>query len=436
MPHKEDVIEIFCHAVNMVKPDTLMANTVYVADNILYVNNIHCADLSTFGNIYITGAGKAVSLMAAHIENILGNRVYTGQIIPKYHHSIPLKKIIQTEASHPIPDENSVIHTLQIINVVQKLGSNDLVIMLISGGGSALMTDLPPFTSLDNIKQLSQLLLSSGADIHEINCVRKHISQIKGGGFARLAYPANIVSIILSDVIGNSLSVIASGLTAPDSTTYSDALDILEKYKITAKVPAPILTHLLHGKQGVTPETPKSGDKIFDRVKNHIIGSNLIALKYAKSKAETLGYEAVIVTDTLCDDVEVVADIISHTLLQAKVEKPTCFIFGGEPTVSVTGTGLGGRNQHLAMLMAAKIDGKQNITFLSAGTDGTDGPTNAAGAVVNYETTANSTKQKIDIQNYITNNDSYHYFSKAGGHLFTGPTQTNVMDIMLGIVTP
>ena len=428
--------EIFLAGVEIVKPDILIPHFVSLENDVLKIEN-HRFQLAEIRNIYLTGAGKASALMAKAIENILGSRISSGHIVTKYGHAVPLKYAFVTEAGHPVPDENGVKGTENILSIVNKASKDDLVICVISGGGSALLTDIPDGCTLNDLKILTDLLLKSGANINEMNCIRKHLSKVKGGMLSSAAYPARVVSLILSDVIGDPLDVIASGPTAPDPTTFKDAMDIIEKYGIKDKIPAGITKILNEGLNKIRKETLKESDEAFRLTTNLIIGNNRLALKKAREKAEALGYTTKIITDSLHSDVEDVADYIFSKLIKYRNEKPgkkSCLLFGGEPTIKITGDGLGGRNQHLALLMAQKINGINGVVFLSGGTDGTDGPTDAAGAIAEPETLKRSEVLGLDINKYISNCDSYNFFRQEGGLIKTGPTQTNVMDLIVVLI--
>lgn len=428
--------EIFLAGVEIVKPDILIPHFVSLENNVLKIEN-HRFQLAEIRNIYLTGAGKASALMAKAIENILGSRISSGHIVTKYGHAVPLKYAFVTEAGHPVPDENGVKGTENILSIVNKASKDDLVICVISGGGSALLTDIPDGCTLNDLKILTDLLLKSGANINEMNCIRKHLSKVKGGMLSSAAYPARVVSLILSDVIGDPLDVIASGPTAPDPTTFKDAMDIIEKYGIKDKIPAGITKILNEGLNKIRKETLKESDEAFRLTTNLIIGNNKLALKKASKKAEALGYTTKIITDSLHSDVEDVADYIFSKLIKYRNENPekkSCLLFGGEPTIKITGDGLGGRNQHLALLMAQKINGINGVVFLSGGTDGTDGPTDAAGAIAEPETLKRSEVLGLDINKYISNCDSYNFFRQEGGLIKTGPTQTNVMDLIVVLI--
>jgi len=436
MNQRQTAIDIFLAGVESVKPDNLIRRYISLSDNKLKVENL-IFDLSLIKNIYVVGAGKASALMAQELELILGKRISEGRIITKYHHSVPLKYIEITEAGHPVPDENGIKGTKEILSIVQKAEKDDLVICLISGGGSALLTDVPEGCTLEDLKSLNDVLLKSGASITEMNCIRKHLSNIKGGLLAKAASPARVISLILSDVVGDPLDVIASGPTAADPTTFADALLVLKRYKLEEKIPPQILRVLRDGFNNKRQETLKESSEIFHLTTNLIIGTNKLALKTAKEKAESFGYESQIITNTLDGDV---ADVANYIVRMAKGSKQLisdnkiCLLFAGEPTVKVAGKGLGGRNQHLALMVASLIKDIPGITFLSGGTDGSDGPTDAAGAVVDANTSCYANELKINMEMYFENCDSYHFFKEEGGLIITGPTQTNVMDLMIALV--
>jgi glycerate 2-kinase len=436
MTRRQTAIDIFLAGVESVKPDNLIKRYVSIDKNILHIENISI-DLDMTGNIYVIGAGKASAMMAQAVESVLGSRITSGHIITKYGHSVPLSFTGITEAGHPVPDDNGVKGTDMVMSIVNKAGKDDLVICLISGGGSALLADVPEGCTLDDLKVLSSILLKTGADITEMNCIRKHLSKVKGGLLARAAAPARIISLILSDVIGDPLDVIASGPTAPDPSTFADALSIIKKYKIENEIPQKILELLQQGFEKKRVETVKESDEILLRTSNLIIGTNKLALETAKEKAESLGYNSQIITNTLDGDVGDLAGYIVETAKKykpGKDEKKSCLLFGGEPTLKVTGSGLGGRNQHLALLAAVLLKDLPGITVLSGGTDGTDGPTDAAGAVADCETIKNASDKQLDIRQYIDNFDSYHFFKIEGGLLITGPTKTNVMDLIIVLI--
>ncbi len=429
--------QIFLAGVERVLPDRLISMAMYLEDNSLFINDFSF-NLDSVRNIYVIGAGKASALMGAEVERILGERITAGHIVVKYGHSCKLKKITVTEAGHPVPDANGFRATGSILGIAAMADSNDLVICLLSGGGSALLADFPEGSTPDEMMTMNDLLVQSGSSINEINTVRKHLSYIKGGQLAKAVYPGTLVSLILSDVTGDPLDVIASGPTVPDPSTFKQALEVLSKYNLTVNTPGGVINYLSEGALGRRSETPKPSDPVFDRTFNILIGNNKLALEAAVRKAVGLELNAEIITDRVVGDIAEVAEYIVDTAFKYQsdknVKKPACLIFGGEPTVKVTGNGSGGRNQHLALHCAGLLRTHMGITVLSAGTDGNDGPTSAAGAVVDYETYDAAVMKGFIPEEYLGNFDSFNFFRRDGGHIITGPTMTNVMDIVVAIV--
>ena len=436
MDKREAAIEIFLAGVENVKPANLIRRFVALTGNVLIINELKF-ELSEIKNIFLIGAGKASAMMAQEIESILGSRITEGHIITKYHHIVPLKYTGITEAGHPVPDENGLKGTEKMMAIAEKATKDDLVICLLSGGGSALMADIPEGCALSDLKILNEVLLKSGADIGEMNCIRKHLSKVKGGQLAKTIAPATAVSLILSDVIGDRLDVIASGPTAPDPATFADALQVIEKYRIEYRIPLQIMQFLKEGLDGKHPETLKENEELLKLTYNFIIGSNTLALNESAQKAKSLGYETTIITNALEGDTERVAEKIVEAALRTQNERKgekVCLLFGGEPTIKVKANGLGGRNQHLALITAKLLENTSNITLLSGGTDGSDGPTEAAGAVCDSHTSVNAQNLHLNIERYINEFDSFNFFKKAGGLVITGPTQTNVMDIIVVLI--
>jgi len=428
---------IFLAGVESVLPDRLITREMSLKDNRLKIGNL-IFSLETMENIYVIGAGKASAMMGAEVEKILGERITDGHIVVKYGYSCKLKYIEVSEANHPVPDANGLRATKEILKIAEMANWSDLVICLLSGGGSSLLPDISEGSSSDDMIKVNDLLINSGACITEINAVRKHLSGVKGGQLARVVYPATLVNLILSDVPGDPLDVIASGPTVPDPTTFRQALSVLAKYDLTESVAPAVLNFLNEGVAGKRAETPKPGDPVFSKTFNILVGSNKMALEAAKRKALEFNINAVIIDDQLQGDTFTVAEYIVETSLKFKNDenevKPVCLLFGGETTVKMTGKGAGGRNQHLALLTALLLQDKPGITILSAGTDGNDGTTDVAGAVVDSDTIAEALSKNINPEKHLTGFDSYHFFKKAGGHIITGPTMTNVMDIIVVIV--
>lgn len=369
--------------------------------------------------ILVAGAGKASARMAQGLERILGSRITGGLINVKDGHTAPLRYIELNECSHPVPDERGVAGAKRIAELCAAAGPGTLIICLISGGASALMPLPVAGITLAEKQETTRLLLACGATIHEMNAVRKHLSAIKGGRLAALAAPAQVISLILSDVIGDDLAVIGSGPTAPDPSTFTDALSILDRYKLRERVPAAVRTHLEQAKD----ETPKH----LDNATNIIAGSNRQALQAATAAARDLGYPVLVLSSRIEGETRDIARMHA-AIIQEHVG---CVLSGGETTVTIRGAGLGGRNQEFALAAAIAIDGMRETLVLSAGTDGTDGPTDAAGAWSAGDTVARSRALGMDAQKSLDANDSYRFFEALGDLVKTGPTGTNVMDLRI-----
>ncbi len=397
--------------------------------------------LDRYRRIYVVGAGKASAAMARASERVLGRRVTSGLINTKDGHLAPLRRIALNECSHPVPDERGVHGARRIMEMVQGAEAGDLVLCLISGGGSALLPAPADGITLGEKQETTRLLLACGATINEINAVRKHLSAIKGGQLARLAAPANVVALLLSDVIGDPLDVIGSGPTAPDAATFASAWAVVEKYGLAGKVPAAVRARLEAGVAGGAPETPKAGDACFRRVKNLIVGSNRLAVQAAAVKAKELGYRPLVLSTTIDGETREIAAMhcaIAREVLESgrPAKPPLCLISGGETTVTIRGDGLGGRNQEFALAAALQLQGTPGVLAFSAGTDGTDGPTDAAGAMADGATTERAAALGLNAAALLANNDAYRFFSPLGDLLKTGPTGTNVMDVRLVLIRP
>jgi glycerate-2-kinase len=389
--------------------------------------------------VFLCGAGKGAAPLTKAMEELLDDHLNGGDIIVKYEHLADLLKIKLHEAAHPVPDENGLKSTEILLDHLDNLTERDCVFVLLTGGGSALLESLPEDIKLDDLQKLSSVLLQCSATIHEINCIRKHISRIKGGQLARKIHPARCVTLALSDVIGDDLSVIASGPTSPDPTTFVDALDILDKYEVTTRIPIEILNHLKRGFEGKIPETPKEDDEIFKTVTNIVVGNNRLALNRAKDIAESLGFNTIILTSMLEGEAKEIAKVVASIIKEIQLtdtplKKPACVLLGGEPTVKIQGSGKGGRNQELALAVALS-NIHDPFICVSVGSDGTDGPTDAAGAIVDNTTFGRGENEGLNALGYLKNNDAYNFFSPLGDLIFTGPTGTNVMDIVFALVT-
>jgi len=435
---REAAREIFAAAVRAVDPGEAVRRHVIREGTRLRVGT-EILDLAAIRQIIVVGCGKAAAPMAAAVEGILGERIARGVVVTKYRHLHPTATIRVHEAGHPVPDAAGLAGAEAVLDQVRRLGPQDLVLLLISGGGSALSPAPVAGISLADKQALTTALLACGADIREMNAIRKHISRIKGGQLARAAQPAQVAALVLSDIVGDPLDAIASGPTVPDPTTYADALGILDTYGIRGEIPASIRARLEAGARGEVPETPKPDDPLFARVRNLIVGSNLQALEAAQAEAGRLGLAPMILSSSIEGETREVARM--HAAIAREIRctghplaPPACLISGGETTVTLKGSGKGGRNQEFALAAALDIAGVPGVVVLSGGTDGTDGPTDAAGAIVDGETCARAAGQGLDARASLSANDSYHFFQALGDLLITGPTNTNVMDVRLVLV--
>ena len=436
---REHALAIFNAAVAAVQPSCLLPKNIRLENDKLFLHE-QCFSLEETGNIYVIGAGKASAAMAMETERILGDIIAKGAVVTKYGHGLPLQKIKCIEAGHPLPDENSVQAGNEIMAIATEAGKKDIVIALISGGASSLLADYPLGTSLKEVQELFDLLLRCGATINEMNIVRKHLSLIKGGQLAKATYPATLVSFILSDVIGDPLDIIASGPTVADTSSFKDAYAVLNKYQLITKVHPAINAWMQKGLKGEIADTPKPGEYYFERTDNHLIGTNRIALEAAADKAKALGFATFITTDKLSGEANEEAKNLVDYLSLYRGAKPACILMGGETTVTLKGKGKGGRNQQFALAALQELinhnTGATRVPLiLSAGTDGTDGPTEATGALIDADTIKKTNELGLDVSSFLNNNDAYNFFAKAGGHIITGPTQTNVMDIVIALVS-
>jgi len=392
-------------------------------------------DLDRYERIFVVGAGKAGGTMARAAEQFLSGRISAGCVNVKDGDTARTRLIELRPCGHPVPDERGFNGAKRIAEICTEAGENDLVICLLSGGASALTPYPAPPITLAEKQETTRLLLACGADIHEINAVRKHISAIKGGQLARLAAPAHIISLILSDVVGDDLDVIGSGPTAPDASTFRVAFSVLEKYDLRERVPARVRERLRNGAR----ETPKAADPLFENVENIIVGSNQKSLESAARAAKDLGYKTLILSSTIEGETKDVARMHAAIARQIRTYEqparpPVCVISGGETTVTMRNgnAGKGGRNQEFALAAAIEVAGLEDILILSAGTDGTDGPTDAAGAMADGTTVARADSKASDA---LRNHDAYPLFEELGDLITTGSTGTNVMDLHLILVS-
>lgn len=419
-PLRKHALEIFRAALEAADPEQCVLRNCAVESEALRCGGRRY-DLRRFERIFVVGAGKASAGLAAAVERLVGDRITDGLVNVKYGHTQPLRRVRLNECAHPIPDRSGLEGAREIAEIARGAGKRDLLICVLSGGASALLPlPVPPIT-LKRKQQITQRLLRSGADIHQMNTVRKHLSAIKGGQLAKLAAPATLITLILSDVIGDDLDVIGSGPTVPDRSTVEDA------------------RALLSGQDLPWVETPKPGDPVFKRVQNLIVGSNRLAIAAAETRAKSLGYRTCVLSSVVEGETRESAGFHAAIAKEIRatgqpVGPPACVISGGETTVTMRGNGLGGRNQEFALAAAGAIRGMRNVLIFSAGTDGTDGPTDAAGAVSDGNSEARAAKQGMDARDYLERNDSYHFFDALGGLIKTGPTGTNVMDIRLMLI--
>ena len=434
----EVVINLIETGLKVVDPKLAVVRNIALKDNTLIIGD---RVFEIKGKVYVVGFGKASVKMGEGIEEILGNLINDGIIIaPEIPCNIKFRKLRVLRGDHPIPGENTLKSTEEVLNLIKNVGSNDLVIVLISGGGSALFEKPTPPISLGDLKELNKLLLKSGADIREINTVRKHVSVVKGGRLAELIYPAYTVALIVSDVVGDPIEFIASGPTAPDTTTFHDAARVLKYRGLWNVVPESIRTVINKGIRGEIPETPKPGHKVFEKVSNIIIASNIISLKAMEVKARQLGYNTIVLTSMMEGEAKEIgkflAGLARHVVIYDEpIRKPAVILLGGETTVTVRGDGIGGRNQELALSFAINAKGLKNAVLASVGTDGIDGVSDAAGAIVDGETYSEALKNGISLVEYLQRNDSYTALRKLGRAIITGYTGTNVNDIVVLLIS-
>jgi hydroxypyruvate reductase len=440
---RRDALTLFRAAVRAADPGPAVAASLIRRRNGLEVWDrgrwIDTLDLAEFDRVWILAVGKAAAPMARAGRKILGAKFHDGIVVVKTGHAQPAPGCRVFEAGHPIPDEAGRTAAEHLRGMLEAAGENDLVLSLVSGGASALAPLPVPGVSLADKRTATGLLLASGAGIHEINAVRKHLSSLKGGRMARLAAPARVVNLMLSDVVGDDMDVIGSGPFVPDPSTFEEAWKVLDRYGLIPQVPAPVRLHLEQGRAGRADETPKPGDPVFDRVTNLVVGSNRQSLRAVREKAMELGYGVLILTATLQGEAREAAGVLAAMAREIRasghpVPPPACLISGGEPTVTLEGEGKGGRNQEFALAAALGIQGLENVVILAAGTDGTDGPTDAAGALVDGTTVKRAERMGLSAWDHLHRHDAYPFFDRLGDLIRTGPTRTNVMDVHLVLV--
>ncbi|MDR5709302.1 MAG: glycerate kinase [Armatimonadota bacterium] len=395
--------------------------------------------LGAYDRVLVIGFGKACTAMAQAVEEVLGDRISGGLVVTKEGHGLPLGRLEVVEAGHPLPDARGEEAARRVLRLAQQATERDLLLCLISGGGSALLPLPAPGLTLEDKVRTTDLLLRNGATIGELNTVRKHLSAIKGGWLARAAYPATVVALVLSDVLGDRLDVIASGPLVPDSTTYRDALEILERYGLLEEVPEAVRRHLERGLAGEIPETPKPGDPAFERVHAVIVGNIARAAEAASSQAQVLGYHTLLLTTCMEGEAREIGRVVATLAIEERraarpLPLPACLVLGGETTVTVRGRGKGGRNQELALSAAVVLEGVPGVLVVSFATDGTDGPTDAAGGATDGTTAARARALGYDPRRSLADNDAYPCLDAVGDLVRTGPTGTNVNDLVLVLV--
>jgi glycerate 2-kinase len=433
-----DITQLLTASLNAVDPKKAVHQVLRRTQNLIQIDG-QTYNLNNYNQVFIIGFGKASVPMGEATAHILGEDLTQGVLISKGLSDINIPRIEILQSSHPVPDIRSIECAQKITTILSNSGNNDLIFFLISGGGSSLLTLPVNGVSLGDIQSLTESLLACGATINEINCIRKHLSQVKGGQLARLAAPSKIVTLILSDVIGDPLDVIASGPTAPDPTTYKDALMILKKYHDQIDTPSSIQNHLNSGSRQEIEETPKKSDPIFKNVYHKILGNNLIAAKAAIKQAKMLGFNTLMLTTFLQGEARTAGKLIASIAKQVSatnepISRPACIIAGGETTVTIRGSGYGGRNQELALGAVEDLAGLETTVLISLATDGDDGPTDAAGAVVTGETLERGLKLGLDPVEYLSRNASYDYFNPLEDLLKIGYTGTNVNDLIYLII--
>ncbi|MFP4012567.1 MAG: glycerate kinase [Chitinispirillaceae bacterium] len=443
MEKRDSILQIFKAGLKAAEPAAAMRRIMKRENNRLLVRtdgvSTQSYDLDQYSSIMVFGCGKAAASMAQFSEELLGDRIAAGLVAVKYGYSGTgtLRKIHLIEGGHPWPDQMCVNATSETVKILGSARNTDLIIALLSGGGSSLWTLPASGIQLEDLVSLSKLLLASGADIREMNIVRKHFSRIKGGQAAVWACPAQVLAVVVSDVPGDSFHTIASGPFSPDASTFSDVSDILNKYSLTDRIPASVAEHLREGMLNGTGETPKAGNSCFHNVLHVLAASNKSALEACRAEAEKMGYRTHLIQTPLTGEAKEASVRICTKIKElSQSESPVCIVAGGETTVSLGEKhGNGGRNQELALAAALQLENEDRVTLLSCGTDGNDGPTDAAGAVVNGRTAEMMRKQGIDPENHLLAHDSYAALEAAGCLVKTGPTNTNVMDIQIALIS-
>ena len=436
---RHDACLILDGALKAVDPVEAVLNALSLEGDILSYEG-GSVDLSKTKKIIVVGGGKAGGLMAKAVEALLGKRITSGyvNVLKGTEDAVRTGRVSLKGAAHPIPDHEGVKGVDRMFDLTNGLTKQDLVITLMSGGGSALMPYPAPGINLEDMRKLTSILLRAGVTINELNAVRKHISGFKGGQFARHVYPARMINLLLSDVIGDPIDTIASGPTSPDESSFMDARGVVVKYGLLDEIPENVLTRLNAGMNGMCPETPKHGDPIFENVSNLVIANNYMAAKAASEAAEGLGYNSLILSTHIEGEARQVGVMFAGIAREEQtrglpVPRPAAIIIGGETTVTVKGEGKGGRNQEVALGSIRKMSGLSAL-IATLGTDGIDGPTDAAGAIVDGESLTRALELGLNPDVFLDGNDSYSFFKPMNDQIMTGPTGTNVNDLTVILV--
>lgn len=435
--NREHALEIFREALEAANPKRCMLEHVNLSGDVLSVDG-RKYNLREYESVFAIAFGKAASSMGKALEELLGDRITDGIVVSNSPPNLTFSRMRFYLSSHPIPDERSLAAATEVIRLLDRTGEKDLVVFLISGGGSAMLAMPALGLSLEDKRRVTEMLLISGVDTHGLNAVRKHISRIKGGGLLKKALPSQVITLVLSDVVGDRLDVIASGPTVPDATTFEDAWRVIEALRLEHRIPPQVVVHLEEGRRGRIPETLKEGEFDPNKVQTVIVGSNFKSLIAAEKMANRFGYNTLLLSSQITGEAREVAKVIASIAFDIErfdipVRKPACLIFGGETTVTVTGTGKGGRNTETALAFSMEIMGHP-IVGLFCGTDGIDGLTDAAGAICDGRTRERAREMNISARERLAQNDSYTFFERLGDLVKTGTTGTNVMDIGLVIL--
>jgi len=427
-------------SIETVDPKRIVQSKVKIKGETLTIDGFKLS-LRRFKRVTVVGAGKASGAMAEAFERVLSDRITRGlvNVLEGTRSNFHTDRIELQEASHPVPSGKNTEATERMLELLAGLSEDDLVFCLISGGGSAMMSSPAAGISLADKQEITRSLLKCGATIQEINTVRKHLSKVKGGWLAKKAYPSTLVSLIVSDVVGDPLDSIASGPTAPDLTTYLDAIKVLKRYDLWGGSPNSVRERLVKGCRGAIPDTPKSDDESFKKVFNIVLGNNRLACYAAQHTLEEFGLETLYLTSFLEGEAREAALVLASIIKEIDacgrpVRRPAALMAGGETTVAVKGSGKGGRNQEMILSLIGKIAGMSGVAAASLGTDGVDGPTDAAGAIVDGESLRRAIAMKLNPTEFLLNNDSYGFFSKMKDLIFTGPTGTNVNDLFVAVL--